>query len=769
MQTDHTILEALDSLANVLREGSKKRIQQEMQHTAELLPEACSEEELAALAILSHATQRGNILIGIRELRASGRSEYRMPLRWDVVLSTLAEKSFVALLASELEIIADADELRGFFTGDAAAALQIGLLLKDPSFDPALTDTGYGSNRQYLRDCFDYIERLIAARQMQRGTRRRREKESEEGGEDLEGRYEYLRHKAAQTNPLPPLEELAQRLELTRFEWSFIVFVLHAEIEGEVPEVRNLLELTGEDILDRFEMRQYFEEGGKLVSRAIIELDGNYPTPRLDVSLNSTISTWLLKGGSMPAAVGASSPADDAVPFLTNEEYVTGWMELVKVLVNDDDQLPMPMRRRKQRQRTGIPAAEHPAFAEFRKRIRCTEACYPLEQIARDAGLDTNERIILAIGVYMALRDGGFSTSNAVALLAGEKLYDRLRMQRYFHEDAPLLREGLIEVDDGFMESRDFTVPHSVLQSVIADETVVGDSVLTSAAAAFFERRTPAHTLANAVLPASVMDDLGVALGSLHGELRSCLQSWGVESITASRGHGSLLLLFSGPAGTGKTFTAEAFAGALGRDLLITDAGKLLSKWFGESEQRLQGMFSSYARLAKTMEKVPVLLLNECDQLLMRRDSIPDGKSTSQTEHRLQNILLEQLERFPGVLIATTNLVETLDEAFSRRFDYKIVFPAPDAEARTALWRWHIPSTVPLDADVDFNVLAARYAFTGGQIAVAAANALRSAAQRGDRLTQADLQNACVLEERGSFEDTTTGGAQLGFHPDRLN
>jgi|GEM_PF-1674249 len=767
MNNDIKLLETLEGLAAVLQDGSRKRVKQELHAAAVMLDDKCSEEELAALAIIVRETRRGNEIVTLRHLRASAKQEYRMNVRWDVVLETLAQQELAAVLSVDGDTPASGSQLQSILQERSSAEVRVGLRLRDPSFDPAHMDAGYSSNRQYLGDCFEYLARYGDILDTHRGQRQRMRRDNAETDDNLEERYALLRRRGAQSEPLPPLEQLAQHLELNRFEWTVLLLMLFAEIEGDSVEVRNLLGLAGDDILERYEMRQYFENDGTLIAHGILELHGDHPPLQLDVSLNDEIIRWLLHGGDTPEIAGGGN-ADEPDSFRNNEEYITGWLNVVRVLIGDSDNLPSRFRRRRRKSGISVPACEHPAYAAFAQRVDRSEACFPFDQLARDAGLDTNERIILAIGVYMALQDGAFDVSNATALLAGEKLLDRYRMQRYFTSEAPLLREGLLEIDDGFMGSADFTVPQAVLHRIIEDKSVTGENTAGGADKEFFERRTPRHTLADAVLPLAIMDDLGDALGSLSGELRSLLRDWGVERITAGRGHGSLLMLFSGPAGTGKTFTAEAFAGALGREMLITDAGKLLSKWYGGSEHNMQQMFRSYARLAKHADKVPLLLLNECDQLLMQRSS-GSGRSTDRTEHRLQNILLEEFERFPGVLIATTNLVETLDEAFSRRFDYKIVFPAPDADARLALWRAHIPESVPCAEDLDLHDLARRFPFTGGQIAVAAANAIRSAARRGDRLEQADLQHACRLEKQGSFDHPKSGNGTVGFRPSALS
>lgn len=80
--------------------------------------------------------------------------------------------------------------------------------------------------------------------------------------------------------------------------------------------------------------------------------------------------------------------------------------------------------------------------------------------------------------------------------------------------------------------------------------------------------------------------------------------------------------------------------------------------------------------------------------------------------HGEQNIILQEMEKLDGILIATTNLVENLDKAFERRFLYKIKFEKPNLEARMNIWQEMIPG---LDAD-DTRMLATKYNFSGGQI-----------------------------------------------------
>ena len=83
--------------------------------------------------------------------------------------------------------------------------------------------------------------------------------------------------------------------------------------------------------------------------------------------------------------------------------------------------------------------------------------------------------------------------------------------------------------------------------------------------------------------------------------------------------------------------------------------------------------------------------------------------------NQMQNIFLEQIEKFKGVLIATTNLLENIDKAFSRRFNYKIEFKKPNKEQRLSLWNKMLPKNAPYKEGFDAHELA-DYSLTGGQI-----------------------------------------------------
>ncbi|MFO8054206.1 MAG: AAA family ATPase [Bacteroidales bacterium] len=108
---------------------------------------------------------------------------------------------------------------------------------------------------------------------------------------------------------------------------------------------------------------------------------------------------------------------------------------------------------------------------------------------------------------------------------------------------------------------------------------------------------------------------------------------------------------------------------------------------------------------------MPILFFNEADAIISKRRSI-NNSPVSQTENAIQNIILEELENFQGIFIATTNLVKNMDKAFERRFLFKIEFQLPDLKAKAKIWKIKLPVL----SESDCEVLAQRFDFSGGQI-----------------------------------------------------
>ena len=110
------------------------------------------------------------------------------------------------------------------------------------------------------------------------------------------------------------------------------------------------------------------------------------------------------------------------------------------------------------------------------------------------------------------------------------------------------------------------------------------------------------------------------------------------------------------------------------------------------------------------------------------------------------NLLLQEVERFEGVVILTTNLDAAIDDAFERRLNHKIDFPFPDARDRARIWKRLLPSSAPLGRDIDYEVLGRDFELSGGNIKNAVLRAAYRAAER-KVLIDMDLLESAGLQE----------------------
>lgn len=140
-----------------------------------------------------------------------------------------------------------------------------------------------------------------------------------------------------------------------------------------------------------------------------------------------------------------------------------------------------------------------------------------------------------------------------------------------------------------------------------------------------------------------------------------------------TRGHGCLC--FHGAPGTGKTALAEHLAQQLERPLMVRRASDLVSKFVGETEQHMVAMF----REAEAEQAV--LLLDEADSFLQDRRGAQRTYEVTEV-----NEMLQGMERFAGIFICTTNLMDSIDQAALRRFTFKIRFKPLTATQREILF-----------------------------------------------------------------------------------
>jgi cell division protease FtsH len=145
-------------------------------------------------------------------------------------------------------------------------------------------------------------------------------------------------------------------------------------------------------------------------------------------------------------------------------------------------------------------------------------------------------------------------------------------------------------------------------------------------------------------------------------------------------------MIFWGPPGTGKTLFAKAMATALGAAVSVVSGPELKSKWVGESEENLRGVFMRARQSAPA-----VIVFDELDSFASARGTY----TGSGVEHSMVNQLLTEMDGFRKeelvFVVGTTNFVESLDPALMRpgRFEFALHVPYPNAEDRRAILGVH--------------------------------------------------------------------------------
>jgi SpoVK/Ycf46/Vps4 family AAA+-type ATPase len=211
---------------------------------------------------------------------------------------------------------------------------------------------------------------------------------------------------------------------------------------------------------------------------------------------------------------------------------------------------------------------------------------------------------------------------------------------------------------------------------------------------------------------------------------------WGFgKRLTTGKG---LVALFGGEPGTGKTLAAEIIASELGMPLYRVSIPRVMSKWVGETEKNISNIFS------KARASHSVLLFDEADALFTSRVKVES--SVDRFANMETNLLLQEIERFEGLCILTTNHEKNIDEAFQRRIQFKIDFPFPDGKQRAKIWKTLIPKECPISDDIDYELLGENFELSGGYIKNAIVRAAYRAAVVSRPINMRDIEESAEQE-----------------------
>ncbi|ECR3033347.1 ATP-binding protein [Campylobacter coli] len=397
----------------------------------------------------------------------------------------------------------------------------------------------------------------------------------------------------------------------------------------------------------------------------------------------------------------------------------------------------------------------------IKERLKKSKFYNILADIFKEYSLEYKEQII-----FLALLKEEYTLSNensvsremnSLLSLVSENDLEKHKNKSLLQENAPLL--NLIEYDEylnAFGDiSKSFFITDEILQRIInfepkQNKKIKIENVLKEQD--IFELIEPSIDINDIIMSQNTKELLENILKQQDKKVLERLNSWGIKSNKNIEAK----IIFYGPAGTGKTMSALAMAKSMKKTVLSFDCSKILSKWVGESEQNVRKIFDTYKNIVQTCKQSPILLLNEADQFLSTR--VESSSGSDKMHNQMQNIFLEQIERFNGVIIATTNFLESLDSAFSRRFDYKIEFKKPDFKDRLKMWEKFLPRKASFEKAFDVNLLA-NYELSGAQILMVVKNtALKVAVTEDGVFKMQDFIESIQKELNSSFDKSKIVG-----------
>ncbi|EOJ1907162.1 ATP-binding protein [Campylobacter coli] len=397
----------------------------------------------------------------------------------------------------------------------------------------------------------------------------------------------------------------------------------------------------------------------------------------------------------------------------------------------------------------------------IKERLKKSKFYNILADIFKEYSLEYKEQII-----FLALLKEEYTLSNensvsremnSLLSLVSENDLEKHKNKSLLQENAPLL--NLIEYDEylnAFGDiSKSFFITDEILQRIInfepkQNKKIKIENVLKEQD--IFELIEPSIDINDIIMPQNTKELLENILKQQDKKVLERLNSWGIKSNKNIEAK----IIFYGSAGTGKTMSALAMAKSMKKTVLSFDCSKILSKWVGESEQNVRKIFDTYKNIVQTCKQSPILLLNEADQFLSTR--VESSSGSDKMHNQMQNIFLEQIERFNGVIIATTNFLESLDSAFSRRFDYKIEFKKPDFKDRLKMWEKFLPRKASFEKAFDVNLLA-NYELSGAQILMVVKNtALKVAVTEDGVFKMQDFIESIQKELNSSFDKSKIVG-----------
>jgi AAA+ superfamily predicted ATPase len=476
--------------------------------------------------------------------------------------------------------------------------------------------------------------------------------------------------------PKRPMNLLKKFFGVEEQEVFILVYAVYRHFEGDTTKFQDFQEFFSLQALHMLEFQPVLNS---LVDKGILV---NRRDPRY-TETNAIDCTYSL-------APDAAKAIADKTPIRKNEKSYTSSLDVMEGIYNLTEKA----------------TSTKMVHQEYMKRysdLMTTCNKIPYASLIKTLHLPVEEEVVFGCIVWKLLSTNEVLELDNAALVY-ESLQDQVRFkQSIFNETNPLIQLDLVTLTTGFLDSTSLSLTSKAAEIL----GTVG-----------FTFKIDSKRKNERILPTEISEKHLVYNDSEQIQIASLESILKEENYVNLRNRlaakhlpvGLNVLLFGAP-GTGKTETVYQLARQTGREIIRVEIAETKSKWYGESEKLIKDIFTKYTETAKNCSLMPILLFNEADAIISNRKSNSHGDAR-QTENAVQNILLEELEKFNGIFFATTNLANNLDSAFDRRFLYKVKFLNPGLTQRQRILERKFPFLCAKECEF----LATEFDLSGGQM-----------------------------------------------------
>ena len=427
------------------------------------------------------------------------------------------------------------------------------------------------------------------------------------------------------------------------------------------------------------EMFRYIREFDNLIERGILITDDEINKTRQSLKLSPKVNDSILLN----------------TPYCEdqNEEFHFGLSDYLK---KQKEHIVKCSRR-------SFPANRLLEYAEANYNKLSSE--FPIMKYINELNISTQEKILFFETCGSTTSDDGKIKVLEMADIIFHNIRDKKQFLRNLSSGESLLvKEDLLDIESGeFLSDLEVSLSAKALDMYLGDEVELyskkkRDNNVTDA-----EDITPRQLYFSRESEEELSEFESMLTQDNFPLLQKKLKEGGMSV-------GLSTMLYGGP-GTGKTESVMQIARKTKRKIVRVDIASVKSMWLGESEKLIKRVFVNYNALVKREKICPILLFNEADAIFIKRKS-GELRGAENAMNAMQNIILEEMENFKGILIATTNLIGNLDPAFERRFLFKIRLSNPRPEVKQKIWADRLPRF----SESEFKDISTKYDFSGGEI-----------------------------------------------------